>query len=282
MAAYILTARRRNSASSLIVLLLLLPPMAALGQELQEFDSDFLQAPADGPKLGEAVDLIVQRSNEFREEEGLESLAVNENLTRAAQYFAAFMARTGEYGHQADGYRPSERAAIFDYNYCIVAENIAFQFKSTDFKTTELAQQFVDGWIESTSHRENMLRPHVTETGVAIGHDPQTNRYYAVQLFGRPQSAAIEFQVTNRTPESIEYAVAASDGDESSRRTFELPPRATMFHTRCRPSRIDWGWSENADGIQPQTGRDYVVTLSASGHRVTEEPANELEVAPTK
>jgi len=39
---------------------------------------------------------------------------------------------------------------------------------------------------EIAPHLENMLDADVMETGVAIGHDPKSDRYYAVQEFGRP------------------------------------------------------------------------------------------------
>ncbi len=133
----------------------------------------------------------------------------DDKLHKAASYFAAFMARTNKYGHEADGNHPWERVALFGYDYCVVAENISFQMKSTGFETKELANSFVEGWKESPPHRKNMLQPHVTETGVAIGHAPGSDRYYAVQLFARPQSEAIQFQVTNRTDELVRYTVGA-------------------------------------------------------------------------
>lgn len=36
------------------------------------------------------------------------------------------MAKTGKYGHAADGRKPAERAAAHGYEYCIVRENIAY------------------------------------------------------------------------------------------------------------------------------------------------------------
>ncbi|HJQ80201.1 MAG TPA: CAP domain-containing protein [Lacipirellulaceae bacterium] len=249
--------------------------MPAAGQELKEFDTDYLQSPADGPDLSEAEGEIVGRMNEFRLENGLEELKTDSKLQKAASYFAAFMARTNKYGHEADGNHPWERAALFGYDYCVVAENIAFQMKSTGFETKELASKFFEGWKRSPPHRKNMLQPHVTETGVAIGHAPGSDRYFAVQLFARPQSDAIQFQVTNRTDEAIQYTVGAAKGGEaeSDRQAFELPPRATMSHTRCLPPHIDWGWTEGDDGVMVAVNGAYVITKSAGGgFEVTAQP----------
>jgi uncharacterized protein YkwD len=246
--------------------------LPAAGQELKEFDTDYLQSPAEGPDLAEAEQAIVHRANEFRRENGLEELKTDPKLHRAASYLAAFMARTNKYGHEADGNHPWERVALFGYDYCVVAENIAFQMKSTGFETKELASKFFEGWKKSPPHRKNMLQPHVTETGVAIGHAPGSDRYFAVQLFARPQSDAIAFEVTNHTDETIQYTVGAATGEEaeSDRQAFELPPRATMAHTRCLPPQIDWGWTEGDDGVKVANKHGYLITKSAGdGFEVT-------------
>jgi uncharacterized protein YkwD len=252
-------------------------------QELKEFDTDYLESPVDGPDLEKAERAIVRRTNEFRRENGLEALRSDDKLHNAASYFAAFMARTDKYGHEADGNQPWERVALFGYDYCVVAENIAFQMKSTGFETKQLAGQFFEGWKRSPPHRENMLQPHLTETAVAIGRAPGSDRYFAVQLFARPQSDAIAFQVINRTDEIIHYTVGAANGHDaesheaqSEQQTFELPPRATMSHARCLPAQIDWGWTEGDDGVTVAGNGAYVVTKSARGGiEVMKQPAGE-------
>ena len=50
-------------------------------------------------------------------------------LASAARYFADFMARTGKFGHSADGSEPAARAKRFGYEYCIVSENIAYRIQ---------------------------------------------------------------------------------------------------------------------------------------------------------
>jgi uncharacterized protein YkwD len=258
--------------------------LPATGQELKEFDTDYLQSAAEGPDLSEAEGEIVRRMNEFRLKNGLEELKTDSKLQKAASYLAAFMARTNKYGHEADGNHPWERVALFGYDYCVVAENIAFQMKSTGFETKELAGKFFEGWKRSPPHRKNMLQPHITETGVAIGHAPGSDRYYAVQLFARPQSDAIQFQVTNRTDELIEYTVGAANGHkvesdeaESDRQAFELPPRATMSHTRCLPAHVDWGWTEGDDGLKVAGNGAYEITKSADGGFAVTKKANQSQ-----
>ncbi len=182
------------------------------------------------PDAAEASNRIIASTNGFRAQEKLTALAPDPQLAKTARYFADYMARTDNYGHSADGQAPAARAKKFGYAYCIVAENIAYQFSSEGFATADLADRLFRGWQNSPGHRKNMLDPNVTETAVAIAHSRTTGHYYAVQLFGRPKSESIEFSVANRTNASVEYAV---DGQ-----TFPLPPRVTRTHQRCTPSTL--------------------------------------------
>lgn len=182
------------------------------------------------PDLAQVAKLIVQKTNEFRRDEGLENVQPNQELTETAKYFADYMAKTDRYGHQADGKRPSERAKQHGYEYCLVAENIAYQFSSAGFAAEELGVNFFDGWKSSPPHRKNMLNSAVTETGVAVAQSEQTGYFYGVQMFGRPKALQIEFQVANRADVDVEYRL----GD----RTFTLRPRFTRTHIRCRPTEL--------------------------------------------
>jgi hypothetical protein len=89
--------------------------------------------------------LIVKQTNRFRKGEGLEPVEPNTALNKTSQRFADFMARTKKFGHTADGRLPSERAQAQGYQFCIVSENIAYQFRSEGFSTEELARGFRHG-----------------------------------------------------------------------------------------------------------------------------------------
>jgi len=186
----------------------------------------------ESPDLSKATQLIIDQTNEFRKQEKQPAVGVSKELTKAAEYFAQFMAKTGKYSHEADDKKPAERAKEHGYEYCIVLENIAYVSNSEGFTTEALAKEFVKGWQDSPGHRKNMLDPDVTDTGVAIARSEESGRYYAVQMFGRPKSKAIEFQITNRADVEIEYKV----GDEE----FKLPERTTRKHQECRPSEISF------------------------------------------
>jgi uncharacterized protein YkwD len=214
------------------------------------------------PDVRAVEDLIVRQTNDFRRSEAREAVKTNDRLLATAREFAGFMARTGEYGHTADGRQPWDRAAAHGYAYCIALENIAYQYNSEGFETGELAGGFVQGWKDSPGHRRNMLDPDVTETGVAVARSPETGYYYAVQMFGRPKSAAIRFEVMNRAGRSVRYTLE----DEA----FELPPRYSRVHTRCRPGelRVEGAGGGGMAPLRPADGDAYVIEGGAGGIEV--------------
>jgi len=186
--------------------------------------------PTQDPDLKQVAHRIIDQTNAFRKENGLSELPVSPKLRQTAQDFANSMADSNRYGHMADGRRPSQRAKDHGYNFCIVSENIAFHFFTKGLATQALADKSVTGWKQSPGHRRNMLKPHVTETGVAVSQSESTGVYYAVQMFGRPRSAALEFSIANRTETAVEYSIAEQ--------TFSLPPTYRRSHQLCRPGTL--------------------------------------------
>src|SRR5262245_18669964 len=78
------------------------------------------------PDLMRSAKLIVAKTSQLREEQGLTPVEVNDQLVNTARYFANYLARTDKFSHAADGQTPAERASAHGYEYCLVAENIAY------------------------------------------------------------------------------------------------------------------------------------------------------------
>src|SRR5271157_5101182 len=100
-----------------------------------------------------------------------------------------------------------------------------------------------------------MLDPDVLEAGMAVAQSKESGKYYAVQVFGRPRSAAIEFSVANKSDAKIEYRI----GDEN----LALEPRFTRTHEMCAASELRFAWTQ-AEGkpgsFQPVRGDRFIVT----------------------
>jgi uncharacterized protein YkwD len=211
------------------------------------------QTPPAGPDLDQVARQIVDRTNRFRQEQQRPPLTVNDKLAATARAFAAWMAATDMYGHEADGRQPADRAKAHGYDYCLVAENIAYAWRTMGFTTEELVAQFVGGWEKSPGHRKNMLDPDMTETGVGVARSADTGLYYAVQLFGRPKALKIEFRVTNRAGVAVKYKV----GDQ----VYESQPRTIMTHEVCRPEEVALltGNGTAAATVRPANGERYTI-----------------------
>ena len=203
-------------------------------------------------EASETARRIVEGTNAFRKAQGLAGVKTQAELASAAEEFARYMAKTGKYGHTADGRQPSARAAAQGYEYCIVSENIAYQFRTGGYDSAaQLSELFVEGWKHSPEHRKNMVDAAVTQTGVGVARGSE-GRYFAVQMFGRPKSAAIRFEVRNRSGEEIEY--------RAGERRLTLAARVSRTHTVCRPLRLT---------IQPPGAAPPFETGVESGARYT-------------
>lgn len=248
----------------------------AFGQRVDELGHEEIRTGRQSAVKKDAADLppvaklIVQQTNDFRKEQGLPAVGVDPKLTEAARYFADFMARTGKYGHSADGNQPADRARKAGYEYCIVAENIAYQYRSTGFAKDELGTSFVEGWENSPGHRKNMLDADVTETGVAVAQSQETGYYYAVQMFGRPKSQAIAFQLENESEETVEYKIAEQK--------FTLPPRYTRTHQVCRPVELMLelpaakpGAKRETKTLRPASGDHFAIVVEKGSYQVKKE-----------
>jgi uncharacterized protein YkwD len=233
---------RKTTMKNPLCLLFLLPALAELSAQ-----------PPDQPLIAQVESAIVERTNEFRKENDLQAVARNEELTKAALQFARFMAETDEYGHQADGKTPAERAKEVGYKYCVVRENIAYRTSTNAASAGDLIEAFFQGWLDSPGHRENMSADYVTQLGVGVATtDKQT--YYAVQLFGRPKSAAIQLKVTNESSETQTLVVEANDSSDE----FQLPARSVVTMLRCYPTKLSL--EGQATSVDATSSSELVIT----------------------
>jgi uncharacterized protein YkwD len=219
----------------------------------------------DGPDLERVAQLIARATNQFRQENGRPPLKANKKLMRSAQEFADFMARTDKYGHTADGKQPWQRMAEHHYDYCLAAENIAWESSTAPYTSDKLARTLIEAWEHSPEHRKNLLDPDLDDLGAGVAGSSSSGKYYAVQDFGRPKSKAIQFKITNLTEATVKYPV---DGKE-----FTLKPRYILTHQRCRPPKLTFENLNTKEGraagqnvvFHPRNGANYAVRADESG-----------------
>ncbi|KPN97835.1 S-layer homology domain-containing protein [Lysinibacillus sp. ZYM-1] len=118
---------------------------------------------------------VVELINVERQKKKLEPVVYDPELSQIAIIKAQDMVKRHYFEHVSPYYgAPWDLATLFDYNYTSFGENIA-----RNIQTPEVA---VKAWMASPSHRDNILKEHYTNTGVAIAQDSKGN-YYWVQMF---------------------------------------------------------------------------------------------------
>ncbi len=105
--------------------------------------------------------------NAYRRQFSLGPVILNDKLSAASKAHANDLARHGNISHSgSDGSGHGERVQRQGYEFSIAAENVATGQKSweTVFKA----------WQDSPGHNENLLRPDVTDFGIALVYEPKT------------------------------------------------------------------------------------------------------------
>lgn len=117
---------------------------------------------------------VIDLTNTYRANAGLQPLAMNPQLMAAARTHAANMAAWGQLSHTLNGKSFVHRAADAGYAGSVHSENIAWnQASPTDV---------LGSWLRSAGHRTNIYSG-ATEIGVAVAIGPRGDRYW-VQVFG--------------------------------------------------------------------------------------------------
>ena len=148
--------------------------------------------------LREAAKEIVAKINESRAgKSGVGLLREEPRLTAIAAWRSTDMIDRGYFEHKdpANGQEPFLRYLQADnYPYQYAGENIA-EFKNdmgwvpspltvaTRYTPSELASQFVTGWLNSQDHRLNIFNIRYTRTGVALSASRDGRRVLATQVF---------------------------------------------------------------------------------------------------
>lgn len=131
---------------------------------------------------------IVNLTNVDRGANNLAHLSVNPVLERAAQLKAEDMAAKGYFAHTSpEGKTPWHWFKETGYRFTYAGENLAIRF--SDSIDVERA------WMNSPTHRANILNSHFTEIGVGIAEGMYEGQptIFVVQLFGRPAVATAKF-----------------------------------------------------------------------------------------
>lgn len=135
--------------------------------------------------LGFATDItsekLLQLTNRERKKNNLADLTYNDELAAAAYQKAQDMFNNNYWAHfSPEGKTPWDFILKSGYRYEYAGENLAKNFLFSD--------GVISAWMNSPTHKENILKPEYTNVGFAIvnGILNGEETTLVVQMFGRP------------------------------------------------------------------------------------------------
>lgn len=166
--------------------------------------------------------VVTEATNAARADEGRAPLVRNSLLDEAAQLKADDMAAEGYFAHWSpEGVSPWHWFEVAGYSYKHAGENLAVHFTDSG--------EVVDAWLNSPTHRENIMDEKFTEIGIgtAKGRYQDYDTVFVVQMFGAPAvatAASLPEPVEAEAPAPIaeveepvgEPEVAGATEDETS------------------------------------------------------------------
>jgi hypothetical protein len=134
---------------------------------------------------------IVEMTNQERLKKEAPSLRINDSLNQAARQKAKAILAEQEFRHELGGRKFSYWIKKAEYDYKYAGENLAIDFVE--------AENVVSSWMDSDSHRRNILNPKYREIGVSIlkGDFQGQKTIVVVQIFGTPEAANRNLPVQN-------------------------------------------------------------------------------------
>jgi len=144
--------------------------------------------------------VLVDLTNRNRETLSINGLSLDPVLEAAAQKKADDMAEKGYFAHNSpDGVTPWFWFEEAGYDFLYAGENLAVHFSDSP--------EVVEAWMDSPSHRANIVNKNFTEIGIAIseGYFEGRKTVFVVQLFGQPKqkTAFNEVNAQETTPTEI-------------------------------------------------------------------------------
>jgi uncharacterized protein YkwD len=160
--------------------------------------------------LGRVSDIsssdVIADTNVQREQQSLPDLKVNDELTSAAFAKAKDMFANNYWAHVSpSGVTPWKWLGDAGYNYDVAGENLAKNYPS--------AQATVDAWMNSPTHRENILNGKYQDIGIAVvdGMLDGRDTTLIVAYYGAPATAAVEGS-TDTKKDPVVFAAPVENG----------------------------------------------------------------------
>lgn len=144
--------------------------------------------------------VLINLTNGERQQNSVLLLKASYLLEKAAQLKADDMAQKGYFAHTSpEGIKPWDWLERVGYSYQAAGENLAVDF---------LDSEDIDkAWMDSPSHRANILNNAFTEIGIATARGAYNGKetIFVVQFFGKPTQQTVKAAVapTSQKPVAV-------------------------------------------------------------------------------
>ena len=188
---------------------------------------------------------LLSSTNSQRAANGKASLTINSKLSSAAPTKANDMAARNYWSHTTpDGKEPWYFVDNAGYSYLKAGENLAYGFNTSG--------ETVTGWMNSPTHRDNLLDSAFTEVGFgfvdAASYNNSGEETIVVAMYGQPQVAAAQ---TAPSPSQQQVAPATTQATPST--PAETPAQAVPAPAATETPTIADTTTPASDKPQPVT-----------------------------
>jgi uncharacterized protein YkwD len=158
--------------------------------QLQLAQTSVVSSPSPSPTnstvpstISAVEQALLQMHNEERANRGLSTLVWDNNLATIARGHSQDMITRNFFSHVTpDGCNPACRLQRGNYLWGAYGENI---FSSTGHSLSNFASLAMQGWMNSSGHRANILSNNFTHVGVGVVM--VGNKIYATTMFSKPR-----------------------------------------------------------------------------------------------
>lgn len=193
------------------------------------------------------INEVFNQTNIERQKSGLPPLKLNSVLSRAADKKAEDMFTQNYWAHIApNGKTPWDFILGEDYKYTYAGENLAKDFQNSE--------NVVKAWMNSPSHRDNILNKNYTEVGYAVvnGELQGKETTLVVQMFGTPYSST-----TTAEEPSLNKNLSDQKNEEVTINTSDTP--LTLSNNSQNTNQIQ---VNNINNVVTENKNTNLVTLN--------------------
>ena len=174
--------------------------------------------------------VLVDATNTQRLSNSVGTLTINPTLVVAAQAKANDMAAKGYFAHVTpEGHTPWYWLDNAKYSFAYAGENLAVNFFDS--------QDVANAWMNSPTHRANLLNDKFTEIGIATARGQYEGResVFVVQFFGRPALASTAPIVSAPLPAKSAFPEIISEPTVAGAETSDLAQSFVETETPAAP-----------------------------------------------